>query len=187
MKKYELTTETMEFCGRTLTRIRALINIDRFNVKAGDLGGWIESKKNLSNELDAWVYGNARVYGDASVYGNALVSGNARVYGDARVYGNAIVYGDAMVYGDAKVSGNAIVYGDAMVSCDADYATIKGFGLEYRTTTFFRCKDNTIKVVCGCFFGTIDEFRKQVIKTRYGKIAEEYLAIADLMERHFQN
>ena len=223
MKKYELTTETMEFCGRTLTRIRALINIDRFNVKAGDLGGWIESEKNLSNELDAWVYGDAKVYGDASVYGNALVSGNAMVfgnarvygdarvycdasvhgdasvygdalvyddalvYGDARVYGNAIVYGDAMVYGDAKVSGNAIVYGDAMVSCDADYATIKGFGSEYRTTTFFRCKDNTIKVVCGCFFGTIDEFRKQVIKTRYGKIAEEYLTIADLMERHFQN
>lgn len=45
MKKYELTTETMEFYGRTLTRIRALINIDRFNVKAGDLGGWIESEK----------------------------------------------------------------------------------------------------------------------------------------------
>lgn len=38
----------------------------------------------------------------------------------------------------------------------------------------------------GCFYGTIDEFREQVNKTRDGKIAKEYLMIADLMEYHFQ-
>jgi hypothetical protein len=40
--------------------------------------------------------------------------------------------------------------------------------------------------VCGCFFGTIAEFRKQVEETRTGKIAKEYLMIADLMEEHFK-
>ena len=100
-------------------------------------------------------------------------SGNAWVYGDAEVYG------DAKVYGDAWVSGNAEVYGNA------DYTTIHGFGTQFRTTTFFRCKDNQIRVSCGCFFGTIPEFREQVKNTRNGKIAEEYLMIADLMEKHF--
>ena len=135
---------------------------------------------------DARVYGNAWVYGDAQVYGNARVSGDARVYGNARVSGDARVYGNARVSGDAWVYGNARVSGDARVYGDADYTTIKGFGTKYRNTTFFRCRDGQIRVVCGCFFGTVDEFRTQVKGTREGKIAKEYLMIADLMEFHFK-
>ena len=93
--------------------------------------------------------------------------------------GNAWVYGDAEVYGNARVSGNAEVYGNA------DYTTIHGFGTQFRTTTFFQCEDKQIRVSCGCFLGTIPEFREQVKNTREGKIAEEYLMIADLMEKHF--
>lgn len=93
--------------------------------------------------------------------------------------GDAWVYGDAEVYGNARVSGNAGVYGNA------DYTTIHGFGTQFRTTTFFQCEDKQIRVSCGCFLGTIPEFREQVKNTREGKIAEEYLMIADLMEKHF--
>ena len=95
MKKYEFINETVEFFGTNLYRIRALIDIPKAGVKAGDLGGFLQSEKNLSVYGDAWVYGDAQVYGDARVYGNARVSGNAQVYGDAQVYGNAWVYGDA--------------------------------------------------------------------------------------------
>lgn len=94
--------------------------------------------------------------------------------------------GNAWVSGDAKVSGNAWVYGDAWVSGNADYATIKGFGTEFRTTTFFKCKDGAVRVGCGCFYGDLEQFRNQVKDTRKGKIAEEYLMIADLMEKHFK-
>ena len=87
--------------------------------------------------------------------------------------------GDAWVFGNAEVFGNARVFGNA------DYTTIHGFGTQFRTTTFFRCKDKQVKVSCGCFYGTIPEFREQVKNTRDGKIAEEYLMIADLMEKHF--
>ena len=105
---------------------------------------------------------------------NLSHEGNAWVSGDARVFGNAWVSGDARVFGDAWVFGNA------------DYATVKGFGTEYRTTTFFKCKDGVTRVRCGCFYGDLEEFRKQVKNTREGKIAEEYLMIADLMEKHFK-
>ena len=100
--------------------------------------------------------------------------------------GNAWVYGNAEVSGNARVYGNAEVSGDARVSGDADYAIVGGFGTRFRTTTFFKCKDGEVKVSCGCFFGTINEFRKQVKDTRKGKIAKEYLMIADLMEEHFE-
>ena len=114
-------------------------------------------------------------------YGNAWVSGDARVTGDARVSGNAWVSGDAWVTGDARVSG------DAAINSDSDYTMVKGFGRKYRNTTFFRCKDGKIRVICGCFFGDLDEFREKVKKTHGdGKMAKEYLAIVDLMKIHFE-
>ena len=101
--------------------------------------------------------------------------------GDAWVSGDAWVYGNAMVYGNARVSGNA------MVSDNVDYTTIKGFGSEFRNTTFFKCKDGKVRTQCGCFYGTLDEFREKVKQTHgESKFAKEYLMIADLMEYHFK-
>ena len=166
MKKYELTTEYKEIGNIKLFRVKALTSFG--NVQAGELGGYIEKEDNLSQD------GNAKVRGNARVDGNAKVSGNARVDGDAEVSGNARVDGDAEVSGNAKVRGNE------------DYTTIKGFGRECRSTTFFRQEDGSIGVVCGCFYGTLDEFRKKVRETHgESKYAKEYLMIADLMEMHF--
>ena len=188
-KKFELTDECKKNGEIKLFRIKALIDFG--NVKSGDLGGFIEKEENLSHAGDAWVAGDAYVYGDAQVYGNAWVCGNARVYGNAwvsgntRIYGHAHVYDNAHVRGNAWVCGNARVCGNAEVRDNADYATVKGFGTVFRNTTFFRCKDKRICVSCGCFYGTINQFREQVKRTRKGKIAKEYLMITDLIEMHF--
>ena len=145
--KYVLTDETIDFFGRTLYRIKAISDFGmktmfaRYgNIKAGKFGGFIENEKKLSISGNAWVFGNAEISGNAKVYGNAKVSG------DVQVYNNAEISGDAKIY------------------CNADYTTIKGFGTNYRNTTFFRCKDDLVRVKCGCFFGTIPEFREQVKK-----------------------
>ena len=61
--KYEFTGETKEWCGHTLHRIRAIVDIAY--AKAGEVGGWIESESNLSEGGDAWVYDNAEVCGNA--------------------------------------------------------------------------------------------------------------------------
>lgn len=75
---------------------------------------------------------------------------------------------------------------DARVCDDADYATVHGFGSEYRTTTFYRQEDGSIGVRCGCFIGNLDEFREKVRETHGDtKFAKEYLMVADLMELHF--
>lgn len=68
LPKYKLTEETKQHEGITLYRIQALVDIPSIGVKAGDLGGWIESESNLSQEGDAWVFGNAKAYGNARVY-----------------------------------------------------------------------------------------------------------------------
>lgn len=58
-KKYEFTSETKMYFGRTLRQIRAIKDFS--NVKAGEIGGWIEKESNLSQTGDAWVYGNANI------------------------------------------------------------------------------------------------------------------------------
>ena len=135
MKKYELTTNTKMCFGRKLYQIKALKDFG--DVKAGDLGGYIEKEENLSHDGDAWVYDNAcvlcnayvfdnaRVYDNALIYDNAWISGDARASDDAwvscnaRISGNACVYDNALIYDNAWISGNAWVSDDALVSGNA--------------------------------------------------------------------
>ena len=145
MKKFKLTSEfIVDISGVKLFRIKALIEFG--NVKAGDLGGYIEKEENLSHMGNAWVSGNAQVSGDAQVFGDARVSG------------------------------------------DKDYAYAHGFGSCNRTTTFFRLKDGDVGVRCGCFYGTLAQFRDKVCETHgETKKAQEYLMLADLMDFRFKN
>ena len=59
-KKYELTDETKEVGGITLHRIRALMDITRYGVMAGNIGGWLQAESNLSQDGDAWVGGDGK-------------------------------------------------------------------------------------------------------------------------------
>ena len=124
-------------------------------VSSGDVGGWIESENCLDHSGDAWVSGDALVYGNARVYGNALVSGNA------------------------------LVYGDALVESMESICTFSGFGSKYRTTTVFIDSEIGIRIVCGCFTGTLEQFRKQVIET-HGEASKNgslYLDMANMIEK----
>ena len=172
MKKFEFTGETKTLLdGTVLHRIKALVRIEfgYMAVEIGELGGWIEKENNLSHGGIAWVFRNAEVYG------NARVCGDARVCDDARVYGNAEVCGDARVYDDARVCGNAEVFRME------HYLVMGPIGSRNAFTTFFRTKERNIKVVCGCFFGTIDEFLAKVKQTHGdSKHAKVYRAAVEV-------
>jgi UDP-3-O-[3-hydroxymyristoyl] glucosamine N-acyltransferase len=104
-KKYEITNiQHPDYSF--LHRIRALRDIPRFGVKAGDLGGWVGNEDNLSQDGDCWIGGNAEVYENALVYGNAQIGVNAQVTEYAWVFGNAQILGYAQVCGNARVGGS---------------------------------------------------------------------------------
>ena len=190
MKKFEFTGETKTLLdGTVLHRIKAIVRIesDAGNVEVGDIGGWIEKEDNLSHDGNAWVFDDAEVYGDARVSGKAWVFDDAEVYGDAKVYGAAIVFGNARVsgkaevYGDAKVSGKAWVFDDAEIFRMEHYLVMGPIGSRNAFTTFFRTKDKKIKVACGFFFGTIDEFLAKVEQTHGdSKHAKVYQAAVEV-------
>lgn len=94
-KRYEFTGETIEYHGKTLHQVRALVNINLLT-DAGDVGGYIESEANLPQDGTGWVSGTAKVFDNAVV-----LSGT--VGGDAKVYGNADVAGSVRIDGYVSV------------------------------------------------------------------------------------
>ena len=73
--------------------------------------------------------------------------------------------------------------GNAWVSGDADYLLIGRIGSRFSFTTFFKNKDQGITVSCGCFLGTIAEFRAKVTDTHgNNKHAKMYNLAADMAE-----
>lgn len=78
--KYKLTEVTKEFCGRKLHRI---VCVTAFaSVAVGDVGGWVESERNLSQNGDACVYDDAEVsyLTDLMVLKNSWSSGRYFTY-----------------------------------------------------------------------------------------------------------
>ena len=121
------------------------------SVKTGEFGGYIEKEENLSH------------------FGNAWVSGNAWVFDNARVYDNA------WVFGDAWVSGNAEVFNTRHFFVQGPIGSRNGF------ITFYRTKDNTVEVRCGCFSGSLQKFVDRVEETHGGsRYEKEYKLAAEL-------
>ena len=120
--KYKILEDNyILYLGKKLYKIQALKDFS--NVKKGDIGGYVESYDNLSQDGNSWIYNDAKVYEDAYVYGNAEIYGGAEVYGSAKVSGNAFVYGNAFVHGNARVHGNAQIYEYAQI-----YGNAKVYG-----------------------------------------------------------
>ena len=195
-KKYELIPSDKE----GLYRIKALKDFN--DVKNGDIGGYVESEKNLSQYDDCWIYDNAVVrdnakvcdnaivFDYAKVWGNAIVRDNARVLVNARVLCNAVIQDNASVRGEVRIFDNVIVRdnviiggevdicGDAIISSDKDYIVFKNWWSSGRFFTWTR-SNNMWKV--GCFYGTGEELIAKAYKDSEEK-GREYERIVKYVE-----
>ena len=159
-RKFELTDETHPSVPQ-LHRIRALVDIPRAGVRAGELGGWVESESCLAHSGDAWVSGNAQVFGNARVSGNAWVSGDAEVSGNARVFRNAQVFGNARVSGNAWVSDLDSTLTAGPLSSQGHYGTLT------------RQPEGQHQIAIGCWSGTTDDLRKLATSANWPSSADD--------------
>lgn len=122
-RKYELITSTkITLDGKRLYRPKALKSFacQWRKVKEGDIGGFIQSENNLSQEGTCWVFDKAIVYDQARVTGDAMVSCEAKISDKVEVSEKARVTGSAAVRRNAKICGNSIV---------SEYATITDYAV----------------------------------------------------------
>lgn len=129
--KTKVTQEYVDrdFKGRVSIKTKE-VEVLVYEPSAGELGGWIEKKANLSQDGKCWVAEDAVVLGEAFVSGDAQISGEVEIGGSVVVRGKASVsgriglHGKVIVEGDADVSGNA-VNGKKRFAADGT-AVIKG-------------------------------------------------------------
>ena len=115
-KKYEIT-DISHPSNPKWHRIRALKYIGE-DVEPGDLGGFVESEDNLSQEGVCWIFNDAIACESALVSGNAVLKDQAVARGTALVSNNAEVGGKAIVQDyaivlEGYVSGNTHICGNA--------------------------------------------------------------------------
>lgn len=104
-QKYEITN-IVHGKYPFLHRIRALRDIGK-DVKAGELGGFVEHEGNLSFEPgdDAWIYNDAIAAGDSVVEKGSVLRMRAVVCGSACVSHGSVLFGDARAEDDAYLRG----------------------------------------------------------------------------------
>ena len=118
-QKYEITEIAHEKYP-FLHRILALRDIGS-EVKAGALGGFVESESNLSFRPgdDAWIFDNAIVCNDAYADKGSYLRGDAIACGHAYVSRGTLLAGHARVEDDAYIRGAVLT----------DHARASGFAV----------------------------------------------------------
>lgn len=142
-KKYEIT-EIPHPKYPWLHRIRALVRVNE-NVERGDLGGYVESENNLSQEGYCWIYDSAVVCEgavvdkDGRLFDGAMARDSVLVTGNARLFENATAEGFSYISG-GELRENARAAGDAVIkpSDNGQSPLIKG-------------ESNIYGTVCGWF------------------------------------
>nr|WP_302136653.1 hypothetical protein [uncultured Schaedlerella sp.] len=105
-----------------LHRIQALKTINEW-VEAGELGGFVQSEQNLSQEGTCWIYddavccGEAVVKQDAELHDGAVAAGFSIITGDACMYDRAWAKGNCWIQ-SGEVKDDAVAAGEAVIKKD---------------------------------------------------------------------
>ena len=112
-------------------------------MRQGDLGGFVQSENNLSQEGNCWIFqsaiaaedavvaGDAKICDLAVIRGSALVSGNAVIRNRSLVEDRAIVMAgvveeDSQIAGNARITENLLSQKAPIVAAACVYGEISG-------------------------------------------------------------
>lgn len=181
-KHFKLTEETIQWQGHTLHRIET--TRDSYWAKAGELGGFVESERNLRGE--AWVADEAKVWGGAYLLGRSLARDNAQVFDKCTLMDMVRVEGNSRIYGRGTVvHGMANIY-SGVVRNSNDYIVYQGFH-EVGPLTAYRDTSNVPTVIFGEVWCALPEFIRWA-KQRYENNPdrlEEVRLITELIRTRF--
>lgn len=121
-KKYRLTKRSITLNnGLILYRIKALKDFG--DVRKGQLGGYVQSEANLSQNGECWIYDKATIYDDAKLKDNVKIFDNVKVHAYATVGDNAHIYHDvditehACIYDYTTLCDQVCVMSNAILNC----------------------------------------------------------------------
>lgn len=120
--KYAITSNKLIIDNRDFFQVKALKDFG--DVKAGQLGGYIQSSENLSQEGNCWITRDVVLMDDARVEDNAFITGDSVVRNKGRVSGyvrasNVTVCDNAIIEGTCDVIGGHHDYDSILIKDNA--------------------------------------------------------------------
>jgi carbonic anhydrase/acetyltransferase-like protein (isoleucine patch superfamily) len=160
-KKYEMIPD--EETG--LYRIKALRDIpwitEGRSVHTGDIGGFVETEKNLSHEGSCWIFDNARAIGYSKIKDDARILHDAIVEGQSTVNGHSIIMNKAHIYHssivtNSRITGNVQTTGLSTISSCNIHENVKIKNAYVRDAKIYgdTIISSGTKIICGTIFQT---------------------------------
>ena len=152
---------------------------------------YVQNPENIGKRTtvcdSATVRGSATVCDSAVVCDSATVRDSATVCGSATVCDSAVVCDSATVRDSATVCDSATVRGNGLIQHTRDYIVLGPAISSWRFTTAHRDSKIGVRINCGCFTGTLAEFKASIERTHkdHGPALEQYRCFAALIEAHF--
>lgn len=170
--------------------------------KKGDLGGFVESERNLSQLGNCWIYDNAKcmdnakIYMNAKMYDNTEMCDSSHMYNDAALYHSAKMFDNAVMWGNARILDNSSMYDNStMLDSSVMYGNgllegnqeLHSFSNGDHTCNFYKTKEGNIYLRAGCLkdIRSWSELKK-ALKEEYGKVSELDLQLAKAHLRIFK-
>lgn len=156
--KYELTdtsrmVKNMVNQEVKVFQIRSLQDFKNLHVKAGQLGGWVETADQLSQEGESWIYSDSVALDDSTVEGDAILIGKSILYRGSRAEGNACIEDSEIDYSVVKgnahiksssVTGKSLLGGSALISNSSLCGVDMTKGKIVNSTVQSICKTNLV-------------------------------------------
>ena len=126
-------------------------------------------------------------YAAFNSFGEMSSFGEGSSFGEWSSFGEGASFGEWSSFGEGSRFGEGCQFeGKGKAKDGYPLLSFGGFGSENRTTYAFNLESG-IWIRCGCYLGTLEEFRAQVTKTHNdNQFAREYLAIADLIQMKWE-
>ncbi|MBA4698470.1 MAG: hypothetical protein H2212_03470 [Ruminococcus sp.] len=137
------------------------------DVKKGDLGGFVQSDRNLAHDGTCWLYGDSLCIGNAVVYEDAKLYDTSKAIDYARIHENAVmlneskvaqygdVFGSARLKDEVVVGGSAKIFGQAILDREATVAK--------KAQVFESAYVSDRATVCGKVYGNAEVLENALI------------------------
>jgi conserved hypothetical protein len=126
--KYEITDIVGYRFKKKVYRIRALKDFS--DVKKGDLGGFVSSYKNLSQDGDCWIYDDGSVIQNAMALEDSKIKGNAIIYDNVEICGKSIIEDSCWIYGRSFITNSHISGKCRLYNTKVNKSRLRGYILD---------------------------------------------------------
>ena len=158
-----------------------------FNAIPRDVKGWKNCPGNtdyssIKNFGEGASFGAGAVFGAWASFGKGARFGTWASFGEGAVFGEGARFGAWASFGEGAVFGKGCLLENTKKLIGNTVYSTSGFGSKNRTTYGIPTA-KTVYVRCGCWFGSLMEFRARIAEVyAESPILVEYGLVADLFE-----